>query len=285
MTRKSSFYYSFLVLPAPKRAAILAVFDFCRAVDDGVDLAADEATAAAAVHHWRGELARVFEGRVPATPEGVQLQPFVRLFHLPRTEFEALIDGVTMDIGRRRYPTFADLEGYCHRVASAVGLICAEIFGYRQPAILEYARDLGVALQLTNILRDVAVDYRLGRCYLPLEDLERSGCTEADIAREVERAGPGVASDRVRSALEHQAERARGFFARACQALPAADAQAFLPAEIMRAIYADLLRRIEARGYDVFSDLVRVPRVRQAQLAMTTWWALRFGPVRDSRAG
>jgi phytoene synthase len=277
MTRNTSFYYSFLVLPAPKRAAILAVFDFCRAVDDGVDLAADDASAEAAVAGWRAEIDRIFGGQAPATPEGRQLQPVAGRFALPRVHFDALVDGVAMDIGRRRYRTFAELEGYCQHVASAVGLICAEIFGYRQPSVLDYARDLGVALQLTNILRDVAVDYRSGRCYLPAEDLDRCGCREADIACEVERGGPGVASDRVRAVLEHHAARARVYFARARRALPAAEAQAFLPAEIMRAIYADLLRRIEARGCDVFSGLVRVPRARQAQIAMSTWWTLRVG--------
>jgi phytoene synthase len=284
MTRKTSFYYSFLVLPAPKRAALLAVFDFCRAVDDGVDLAPDDSSAAAAVDHWRRELANVFEGRQPVTSQGRQLQPFVAPFGLPRDHFDALIDGVAMDIGSRRYQTFAELEGYCHRVASAVGLICAEIFGYRQPSVLEYARDLGVALQLTNILRDVAVDYRVGRCYLPIEDLARFGCTEADIRAEVERAGPGVQSEKVRAVLDHHAARARVFFGRATQTLPAAEAQAFLPAEIMGAIYRELLRRIEARGCDVFSALVRVPRARQAQLAVKTWWALRF-PGRPRHAG
>ncbi len=284
MTRKTSFYYSFLVLPPPKRRAILAVFDFCRAVDDSVDLAADATVAAAGLDLWRADLQRVFEGQAPQTPQGRQLQPFVTPFNLPRAQFEALIAGVAMDVGSRRYATFADLEAYCHRVASAVGLVCAEIFGYRERAVLDYARDLGVALQLTNILRDVAVDYRVGRCYVPIEDLDRFACTEADIAREIEHAGRGVQSDRVRAVLEHQAARARVFFARASRALPAGDARAFLPAEIMRMIYRDLLRRIERRACDVFSGLVRVPRARQAQLAMTTWWGLRSGG-RSLRAG
>jgi phytoene synthase len=275
MTRKTSFYYSFLVLPRPKRGAILAVFDFCRAVDDSVDLAPDPTTAAAGLERWRAEVARVFEGQTPVTPEGRQLQPYVADFNLPRAEFEALVEGVSMDVDRRRYATFADLEQYCHRVASAVGLICAEVFGYRQRAVLAYARDLGVALQLTNILRDVAVDFRTGRCYLPLEDLARFGCSEADIAHEVEAAGRGVQSDRVRAVLEHQAARARVFFERASRALPAADARAFLPAEIMRAIYWDLLTRIESRRCDVFSALVRVSRATQARLAISTWWTLR----------
>ncbi len=149
-----------------------------------------------------------------------------------------------MDVRPRRYETFADLEPYCLRVASAVGLICAEIFGYREEATLTYARDLGVALQLTNILRDVAVDRRQGRLYLPLDDLARFGCSPADIDREIASAGHGVQSPAVRSVLEHQAARARVFFARAVQALPKDDARGFLAAEIMRAIYADLLDRI-----------------------------------------
>ncbi len=194
MTRKTSFYYSFLALPAQKRQAITAVFDFCRAVDDSVDLETDPERAMAAVARWRDEVARVFTGGSPGTVEGRQLQPFVSANHLPREQFDALVDGVAMDVVPGRYQTFADLEPYCHRVASSVGLMCAEIFEYREPAVLDYARDLGVALQLTNILRDVAVDYRVGRLYLPLEDLARHGCTEADIRREVERAGPGVES-------------------------------------------------------------------------------------------
>jgi phytoene synthase len=163
VTRKTSFYYSFLVLPAPKRRAITAVFDFCRAVDDAVDMAPDEAAARAGVTLWRSEVARVFERRTPETPEGRALQPFVGECNLPRAEFDALVDGVAMDATPRRYATFEELEPYCHRVASAVGLICAEIFGYREAGVRQYARDLGVALQLTNILRDVAVGYRPDR--------------------------------------------------------------------------------------------------------------------------
>ena len=275
MTRKTSFYYSFLVLPATQRAAITAVFDLCRAVDDSVDLESDEARAASALASWRTEVARVFEGQAPATPQGRALQPFAGPFHLPRAQFDALADGVEMDSAPRRYATFADLEPYCHRVASSVGLICAEIFGYREPGVLAYALDLGVALQLTNILRDVAVDFRRGRFYVPTEDLARFGCAEADVAREVESAGHGVRSAAVRSVLEHQAARARVFFARAVRELPRQDASRFVAAEIMRAIYTDLLARIERAGCDVFSQVHRVPRPRQAQLALATWWRLR----------
>jgi phytoene synthase len=270
--RKSSFYYSFLVLPAPRRRAITAVFDFCRAVDDAVDLAADEAEARTGVERWRAEVARVFGRGTPATPQGRALQPFVAPFTLPRAEFAALVDGVAMDASPRRYATFAELEPYCHRVASAVGLICAEIFGYREARVRDYARELGVALQLTNILRDVAVDYRRGRLYLPQDELARFGCTESDVCREVERAGRGVQAPQVRALLAHQAARARDYFARATALLPATDARRFVAAEIMREIYRELLRRIEAADLDVFSSVIRVPRPAQARIAIRTWW-------------
>jgi phytoene synthase len=275
MTRKTSFYYSFLVLPPPQRRAITAVFDFCRAVDDSVDLETDPARAQTALAMWRAEVDRVFTNQPPQTPQGRALQPFVAPSHLPRAQFEALIDGVAMDATPRRYETFADLEPYCHRVASAVGLMCAEIFGYTEPRVRDYARDLGVALQLTNILRDVAVDYRRGRFYIPLEDLQRFGCTEADVAREVEQCGRGVQTPCVRAVLEHQAARARVFFSRAVRALPRQDASRFVAAEIMRAIYWELLRRIEAADCDVFTAVIRVPRPAQARLALQAWWRLR----------
>jgi phytoene synthase len=275
--RKTSFYFSFFALPRPRRHAIIAVWDFCRVVDDAVDLEPDPARATSALDFWRAEIARVFESRTPETREGRALEPFVQPFNLPRVQFDAIVDGVAMDIGSRRYATFADLEPYCHRVASAVGLICAEIFGYRNRRVLEYARDLGVALQLTNILRDVAVDYRRGRLYLPLEDLTRFGCSEADVSREVDQAGAGVRSRALRSVLEHQAARARVFFDRAVRALPPEDTPRFVAAEIMRAIYADVLRRIEAAGCDVFSRVIRAPRPAQAALAIGTWWRVRSG--------
>jgi 15-cis-phytoene synthase len=269
--RATSFYFSFLALPAPKRHAITAVFDFCRIVDDSVDLETDPGRAKQALQLWRSEIAQVFTGGSPTTPQGRQLQPFVEACHLPRTQFEALVDGVEMDAEGRQYATFEELEPYCHRVASAVGLICAEIFEYRDPAVLAYARDLGVALQLTNILRDVGVDFRNGRRYLPLEDLQRFGCSWDDVQAEVEHAGSGVQSPKVRAVLEHQAARARVFFARAVRVLPKDDAARFVAAEIMREVYFALLKRIEAAEFDVFSDVLRVPRSRQAMLALKVW--------------
>jgi phytoene synthase len=275
MARKTSFYYSFLALPPAERRAITAFFDFCRGVDDAVDLEPDAARAALAIDEWRREVDRMYSGASPATPEGRALQPFIEPFHLPRPQIEALIDGVAMDIVPDRYRTFAELEPYCHRVASAVGLVCAEIFGYRDPRSLDYARDLGVALQLTNILRDVGVDYLRGRIYLPVEDLARFGCTDENIARAVAAPGQGLRDEALRAALAHHASRAHEFFARAVATLADEDAPRFVAAEVMRAIYQDLLRRIEAARYDVFGDLVRVPRAAQARIALVTWWRTR----------
>ena len=178
MSRDTSFYYSFLVLPPQKRRAIVAVWDFCRAVDDAVDQVVPEERsgaltpearrrAAAQVCAWRAELDAVYGG-TPSTPQGAALQPFVREFGLPRAQFEALVDGVEMDLDHHRYETFDALSEYCRRVASAVGLICVEIFGYRDPRTRDYADSLGLALQLTNIIRDVAEDLRSGRVYLPV---------------------------------------------------------------------------------------------------------------------
>jgi len=282
VARKTSFYYAFLALPKAKRQAIVAVWDFCRAVDDSVDLAPSPKAAEAAVGTWRAELDRVFGSSEPATPAGRNLQPLVPTFGLAREDFDALVDGIAMDASPRRYETFADLEPYCHRVASAVGLMCVRIFGYRNPAVRDYARDLGVALQLTNILRDVGVDFRRGRVYLPIEDLTRFGCTEADIEREVNEAGHGIRSDRLRSVLEHHAARARVFYARAVRALPPDEGSNLIAAEIMREVYSELLRRVESARCDVFSSVIHVPRPTQARIALKTWWNVRRRAARST---
>ncbi len=276
MARDTNFYYSFLVLPAGKRRAIVAVWDFCRAVDDAVDEVegegdAAEAAARAEIARWRRELGAVFGEGTPDTPQGRALVPFVRQFGLPRRAFEALIEGVEMDLGDRRYETFGDLHEYCIRVASAVGLICLEIFGYRDPRSRKYATDLGVALQLTNILRDVPGDLARGRVYIPQEDLRAHGCTDEDLRREIERAGKGVQSAAVRALLATQGQRAREYYRRAARSLPRRDARSLVAAEIMGAIYRAILRRIERAGYDVFTGVVRIPRPRRAAIAAITW--------------
>jgi phytoene synthase len=263
MARKTSFYYSFLVLPAEQRQAIVAVWDFCRAVDDAVDEspAASEPAGREAVAFWRAELARAFDGSSTSTPQARHLQPFITRFGLPRQAFEDVIDGVEMDLDTTRYGTFTDLCEYCRRVASAVGLICIRIFGCRNEGAREYAVNLGLALQLTNILRDIPDDLARGRVYLPLEDLSAHGCTVDDLAR-------GALTDPVRRLLAFECARARDFYQRAILARPEEDRRRLVAAEIMRAVYFETLLRIERNGYDVFNGRVRVRRPMQAYIAL-----------------
>ena len=275
MSRDTSFYYSFLVLPARKRNAIVAVWDFCRAVDDAVDevvpehewaggLTADaRAKASLRIAGWRSELAAVYTGS-PTLPQGVALQPFVREFGLPRVHFEQLIEGVEMDLVCSRYQTFDALSEYCRRVASAVGLICLEIFGYRDPGSKAYAESLGMALQLTNIVRDVGTDLQRGRIYLPMEDLRRFGVAEGDLQR-------GVVTDAVAALLRFECDRAREFYRRAAAQLPSIDKRSLVAARIMGGIYYGILQRIERAGYDVFTRRIRVPRPQRAVIALRIW--------------
>jgi phytoene synthase len=271
MARKTSFYYSFLVLPGDQRLAIESVWDFCRAVDDAVDepeeIAREIGVAAAgraAVPFWRAEVGRCFEGQVPLTPQGRHLQPFVGRLDLPREAFEDVIDGVAMDLDTDRYQTFDDLFEYCRRVASAVGMICIKIFGCRNERARDYALNHGVALQLTNILRDIPDDLARGRIYLPLDDLAAHGCSIADLEA-------GEVSDPVRRLLAFECARARQFYQRAIDARPAEDRRRLVAAEIMRAVYFATLRRIERNGYDVFHGRVRLSRPRQAVVALRQW--------------
>ena len=268
MARKTSFYYSFLVLPAEQRRAIIAVWDFCRAVDDAVDeepsVAEGLPTGAAAVPFWREELARIFGDQTPGTDQGRRLQPFVKAFNLPRQAFADVIDGVAMDLDTPRYQTFEDLFQYCRRVASAVGMICIRIWGCRSAGARDYALNLGVALQLTNILRDVKGDLERGRVYLPLDDLKTCGCTVDDLKA-------GVMSEPVRKLIEFECRRARDFYQRAIDARPAEDRKRLVAAEIMRAVYFETLKRIERSGYDVFTARARVAKPRQALIALRQW--------------
>jgi phytoene synthase len=262
MARKTSFYYSFLVLPPEERRAIIAVWDFCRVVDDAVDEAGSGARDAVAF--WRAELARCYANETPRTSQGQRLQPFIPRFGLPRHAFDDVIDGVAMDLDTTRYETLDDLLEYCHRVASAVGMICIRIFGCSSPGATEYALNLGVALQLTNIIRDVKDDLERGRVYLPLEDLRANGCTIEELAA-------GRASDGVRRLLAFECRRAREYYRRAVDARPEADRRRLVAAEIMRAVYFETLQRVERNGYDVFSGRVRLSRPRQALIALRQW--------------
>ena len=261
MSRDTSFYYSFLVLPPRKRRAIVAVWDFCRAVDDAVDTGVPGASP---LEMWRAELDACYGSREPGTPQGRALQPYIREFSLPRQPFEDLIDGVQMDLSQSRYSTFHDLAEYCRRVASTVGLICIEIFGYRDPATRSYAVNLGMALQLTNIIRDVAADLKQGRVYLPHEDLARF-----EVSEEALRAGRVTPA--VRDLVRFECERARYYYRCAADELPSSDSRSLVAAEIMGGIYFEILRRIERADYDVFSHRIRVPRPHRALIALRIW--------------
>ena len=272
MSRDTNFYYSFLVLPSRKRRAIVAVWDFCRAVDDAVDEIGPgpdmKARAAMQLDLWRAELDACYgtgrNGNRPRTSQGLALEEFVREFRLPRTPFNDLIDGVAMDLEHAHYPTFSALEEYCRRVASTVGLVCVEIFGYRDSKAREYAVNLGIALQLTNIIRDVAADLAQGRIYLPAEDLQRFGVTE-DALR------VGKVTPQIRALLEFECARAKEYYRRASASLPPVDARSLVAAEIMGGIYFEILQRIERAGYDVFRERIRVPRPYRALIALRLW--------------
>src|SRR5262245_8930674 len=269
MARKTSFYYSFLVLPAAQRHAIIAVWDFCRAVDDAVDEAEVSLPGGArspreALAYWRAELARCYSTEHPQSSQGQSLQPFIREFDLPRQAFEDVVDGVEMDLDRTRYQTFDELFEYCRRVASAVGMICIRIFGCRSPQARDYALNLGVALQLTNILRDVKADLANGRVYLPIEDLKRMGCS-------VEELGAGRVTDPVRRLMAFECQRARDYYRLALESRPAEDRRRLVAAEIMRAVYFETLKQIERNGFDVFSRRTRVAKPLQALIALRQW--------------
>jgi phytoene synthase len=283
VARDTSFSYAFLMLPPARRNAIVAVWDFCRAVDDAVDEAVPPGEwplgpvarrrAEQELASWRRELALCFgngAGGEPRTRQGRALRPLVASFDLPRAPFEELIDGVAMDLEKTRYETIEELIEYCRRVASAVGLICIEIFGCRGEAARDYAVNLGLALQLTNIIRDVGADLGRGRVYLPQEDLRRFGVSEQALAA-------GIVTPPIRALLAFEIARAREYFARAAHALPQAGPRKLVAAEIMGAIYRDILRRIEIADYDVFSRVIRVPRPVRLAIALATWARMAVG--------
>ena len=265
MSRDTSFYYSFLVLPPSQRRAIIAVWDFCRAVDDAVDIEGNSAGQTLGL--WRAELDRAFgTGGAPETPQGQALGHWIRTFTLTRGHFDALMAGVEMDRAPRRYETFAELREYAERVASAVGLICLEIFGVRDGSADAYARELGIALQLTNILRDVPSDLEAGRIYLLQEDQEAAGCSD-DLLRAAV-TSRSIHDERVRALLARHGARARQQFARVAELFPRRHARGLVAAEIMNAVYRRLLDKIEARAFDVFHERVTVPRPERARVAL-----------------
>ena len=258
----SSFYYSFLFLPPERRRAITALYAFCREVDDVVDEVADPAIARLKLAWWRQEVAAAYDG-TPQHPVARALAPVVREFALPQAHLQTVIDGMAMDLDRNRYLDFADLERYCHCVAGVVGLMSAEIFGYANPATRQYARDLGIAFQLTNIIRDVGEDARRGRIYLPQDELARHGVTQTSLLKRETTKG-------MSALMADQVARARQWHQQALAELPPEDRRAQRPGLIMAAIYRALLDEIERDGYAVLDHRVALTPLRKLWIAWKT---------------
>ncbi|MDF0645925.1 MAG: presqualene diphosphate synthase HpnD [Nitrospira sp.] len=267
----SNFYYSFLFLPKARRNAMYTIYAFCKGVDSAVDEPPPGSDPKEELRRWRTELDAAYEG-TPTWPLMISLAHHVEQLSIPKAYFEELMKGVEMDLSTTRYATFDELSLYCYRVASVVGLICLHVFGPTSAHAQDYAVDLGMAFQLTNILRDLGTDAELGRIYLPQEDLARFGQTEADI---LGRKPTAELCDLV----DFEAARARSYYAKAqasLDGLPSSDRRALTVAEIMRAIYSEILRRIEQGDQVIFGPRVRLTTSERLRLAAGVWLRSRF---------
>jgi phytoene synthase len=259
----SSFYYSFLFLPAERRRAITALYAFCREVDDIVDEVTDIGVARTKLAWWRTEVANLFAGH-PLHPVTKALAPFVKEYGLDAGRMNEIIDGMEMDLVYHRYPDFDSLKLYCHRAAGVVGQLSASIFGFSRPQTLEYAEALGIAFQLTNIVRDVGEDARRGRVYIPQDELARFGLSPDDI---LARRG----SDAFRQMMAFQADRAKSYYDLAFSKLAPEDRASQRAGLIMAAIYRTLLDEIERDRYDVLDKRIALTPVRKLWIAWKTW--------------
>ena len=260
----SSFYYAFLFLPPPKRAAITAFYAFCREVDDVVDEVSDPGVAATKLAWWRSEVAASFGG-TPTHPVTKALVPHAQAHDIRAEHLLAVIEGCQMDLDQSRYLDFPGLERYCHLVAGVVGEVAAGIFGRTQDATTEYAHRLGLAMQLTNIIRDVGDDARRGRIYLPMSELKQFDVKAQEILNR------GY-SERFTALMKFQAERAHRTYDEAFALLPAADHAAQKPGLMMANIYRTLLREIEAGGFQVLHQRTSLTPLRKLWIAMRTNW-------------
>ncbi|WP_018139600.1 MULTISPECIES: presqualene diphosphate synthase HpnD [unclassified Thioalkalivibrio] len=258
----SSFYYAFRFLEPDRRRAITALYAFCREVDDIVDEVSEESVARTKLQWWREEIERLFDHQ-PRHPITQALQPHLAPFDLSREYFDEIIDGMQMDLDYDSYPDFTTLSLYCYRAASVVGILSAHIFGFSDRRTLKYAHDLGMALQLTNILRDVHEDAMRGRVYIPLDELKKHGVKPEEFQL-------NVTDDRHRALFAEQAERARRYYQRAEEHLPAEDRYAQRPGLIMAAIYRTLLDEIQDDGYRVLEHRVRLTPIRKLWIAWRT---------------
>jgi 15-cis-phytoene synthase len=259
----SSFYYSFLFLPPQRRRAITALYAFCREVDDIVDECTDTGLAHTKLAWWRQELARLYAGD-PQHPVTRALAPAIQPFGIKHEYLSEIIDGMEMDLSQNRYPDFPALEQYCHRVAGVVGLLAASIFGYEDERTLAYAHTLGLAFQLTNIIRDVGEDSRKGRIYLPLAELQQFQVSAADILHARQ-------SENFVRLMAFQIERAERYYSAAFEQLPQVDRKAQRPGLIMAAIYRALLREIANDGCKVLSQRTALTPLRKLWIAWKTW--------------
>jgi phytoene synthase len=259
----SSFYYSFLFLPPPRRRAITALYAFCREVDDIVDECTDTAVAHTKLAWWQQELARLYAGQ-PQHPVARALAPALEPYGIKQELLTEIIAGMQMDLTQNRYLDFAALELYCHRVAGVVGLLAASIFGYSDRRTLDYAHTLGLAFQLTNIIRDVGEDSRKGRIYLPLSELRQFDVSAADILHARQ-------SENFVRLMAFQIERAGRYYTQAFEQLPEADRKAQRPGLIMAAIYRTLLKEIEDDGCKVLTQRTALTPVRKLWIAWKTW--------------
>ncbi|MCP5264555.1 MAG: presqualene diphosphate synthase HpnD [Burkholderiaceae bacterium] len=264
----SSFYYSFRFLPPARRAAITALYAFCREVDDVVDEEREPSVARVKLQWWRAEVSRMYDGQA-SHPVTRALGPHLAAYGLEQARLLEIIDGMEMDLDRDRYPDFETLALYCHRVAGVVGLLAARIFGASLPQTDVFAERLGLAFQLTNIIRDVGEDARRGRIYLPREDLEAHRVTEQDLLD----ARP---SPELVELLRFEAQRARTCYREAFAALPEADLRSQRPSLMMAAIYARLLDEIERDGFRVLERRIALTPIRKLWLAWRTWWQSRL---------
>jgi phytoene synthase len=260
----SSFYYSFLFLEPRRRQAITAFYAFCREVDDVVDECPDAGLARTKLTWWRSEVQALYEGH-PTHPVTQALMESLKHFSLPQEQLQEIIDGMEMDLEQVRYADFKALHLYCYRVASVVGLLAAEIFGYKDRQTLKYAHDLGLAFQLTNIIRDVGEDAQRGRIYLPQDELHRFGVTAADLLQ-------ARYGDNFSRLMAFQVERAREMYRQAFSQLPAGDRKAQRAGLIMAAIYQATLAEIVRDNYRVLDQRISLPPLRKLWLAAKTWF-------------
>ena len=259
----SSFYYSFLFLPAERRRAITALYAFCREVDDAVDECADVMVARNKLAWWRKEIKSMLDGN-PSHPVATALQPHISTFALDGKHLLAIIDGMEMDLDQTRYLDFQGLKHYCWHVASVVGILSASIFGVTRPETLQYAEKLGLAFQLTNIIRDVGEDARKGRIYLPVNELQQFNVTAADILN-------ARHSENFEKLMRFQADRAKAVYQETFTLLSAEDRRAQRPGLMMAAIYRTLLDEIERDGFHVLQQKISLTPIRKLWLAWKTY--------------